>query len=830
MNKKEKILIVEDSDDGKIQSIVQELNKKGFKVKISDSSLIDKEIDDKMAATLSCIGDGVICTDIDGNITFMNSSAEILTEWRIGEAEGKNFDEVFKIINGNTDEKLESPVKLAKKTGKVSGLKNHTVLVLRSGIRKYISASLSPIKNDDGNMSGIVVVFRDISRIKQIEEYLIDERNNLKVYFENVPIGIVVVDENRVIKEVNSTFLNVHEQELGKVISSKLGESLYCQNSLENGCGNNPNCQRCDITKTIKRVFETGEPCKDMVVQHDEYINDERKSSWYKMNFIPIKISGRTNVMIVIDDITRMKLYEKALSESEQKMKKAKEAAEAASNAKSEFLANMSHEIRTPLNGVVGMIDLTLISELGDEQRENLKIAKSCANSLLKIINDILDFSKMEAGKLVLENINFNIRKLVEETIKAHSPAAANKELELNYQFASTIPENLIGDPNRLKQIFNNLINNAIKFTEKGEILFSAKVIDITNEQVEVKFSVEDTGIGMSKADMKNIFKSFSQIDCSISKKFGGTGLGLVISKQLVDMLGGRIWVESEEGKGSNFSFSIKFNKPNAISKHSVDDKINIENKKEIEVLLVEDNKINQTVMNKMLKEKNVSVDTANNGYEAIELYEKNYYDVILMDIHMPEMDGIEVTRRIRENERNEGRHTPIIAVTAYALEGDKERFLAMGMDEYICKPIKMEQLFNIINKVLDDKQEKNQYDFMNNIKLGEDGNIIILDDKRTNFQESDIPIFNQIYEKIRELKNVIAKNDFEGIEAIAHDIKKLSDQINAEELKGKAFKIELASRRGDLKEVIENLLSIVNALETYVKFINKNKKGGRKR
>lgn len=822
MNRAVKVLVIEDTEE-QIKNVVSELNSRGIKFKISEKAIISNEIDDKMVTTLSCIGDGVICTDIDGNITFMNSSAETLTKWKNGEAKGRNFDEVFNIVNGNTNEKLESPVSLAKKTGKVLGLKNHTVLILKNGNKKYISASSSPIKDDKGKISGTVVVFRDITRVKQIEEYLIDERNNFKSYFENVPIGIIIVDENRVIREVNSAFMKMHQKNLKRIVGSNVGESLNCRNSIEGACGNSYKCMQCDMRKIVKEVFESGIHRNNVIIKYDMDMSGMDVETWYKMNFIPVKVNGKINVMIVIDDITKLKLYEKVLSENQQKMKKAKELAETVNQAKSEFLANMSHEIRTPLNGVVGMIDLTLLSDLKNDQRENLEIAKSCANSLLEIINDILDFSKLEAGKMVIENVNFKIRELIEETIQAHSLEAANKGLELNYQFASRIPQNLVGDPNRLQQILNNLLNNAIKFTEKGEVLFSVKLVEEIENFVEIKFSVKDTGIGISKENVKELFKSFNQIDNSITKKFGGTGLGLVISKQLVDMLGGKMWVESEEEKGSTFYFTIKFKKSNDNIKDLKENKVVVEDNKQFRVLLVEDNKINQTVTYKMLMEKRYLVDVAGNGYDAIELHKKNVYDVILMDIHMPEMDGIEVTRRIRESEKKSNRYTPIIVVTAYALEGDRERFLAKGMDEYICKPIKMEQLFNKINQVVSNNNKvKKQHNIMSNIKLAKDGSIIIQEEKEMEFQESDIHIFNEIYEKIKQLKTVIAKNDFSGIEKIAHNIKKLSNEINAEELKSKAFKIELASRRGDLKEVIENLLSIVSALETYIRFVNK--------
>ncbi len=404
--------------------------------------------------------------------------------------------------------------------------------------------------------------------------------------------------------------------------------------------------------------------------------------------------------------IIRIELH-LALKRVQEELKKSKEIAEKAAGAKSLFLANMSHEIRTPLNGIVGMVDIMRQTQLDKEQLEYLDIIEISSDTLLMIINDILDFSKIEAGQIKFENIAFNIREEIDNVKKLLAYKIKQSEFDFSVKVSDSVPVLVMGDPLRLKQILINLLNNAFKFTEQGFVKLDISLEGIANNNYKLRFEIEDSGIGISQDNQKKLFRTFTQADTSTTRKFGGTGLGLAICKRLTHMMKGEIGVESELGKGSLFWFTAVF-EPVVSGKRPESPKAFVLTPDyHLNILLAEDNDINAKVAMLCVKRLGHKVTLAINGIEAVELFKEEHFDLILMDVHMPGMDGVEATQEIRriEKESGIGEGIPIIAMTANKFNDEVKLFLKSGMNDHLGKPFKPTELDAVIKKNLNLKE-----------------------------------------------------------------------------------------------------------------------------
>ena len=517
-------------------------------------------------------------------------------------------------------------------------------------------------------------------------------------------------------------------------------------------------------------------------------------------------------VLVSVLDVTSQR-------QAAEQMRLSMQTAEEASRAKSEFLANMSHEIRTPMNAIIGMTELALGTDPTAVQRDYLEGVQIAADTLLMLINDILDLSKIEAGKLALENVHLSLRETLGLTVRTLALRAREKGLELTCSVSPDVADALVGDPVRLKQILINLLSNAIKFTEQGEVGVDIDRQAESDEEVDLHIAVRDTGIGIPADKQQTIFEAFSQADSSTTRQYGGTGLGLSITSHLVQMMDGRVWLESEEGKGSTFHVTVRLGTRKPESPDGGPGPVaRIEELPSLRILLAEDNELNQKVAVGLLERAGHGVTVAGNGRETLALLERERFDVVLMDVQMPEMDGLEATAAIRERERETGGHVPIVGLTAHAMTGDRERCLMAGMDDYVTKPIGKDQLFAILGRLVAQEtgrsspppqEEPAAADVLDRDELWErvDGDVELFEHLRELFLRDSLSLR-------QTMREAIAGGDAESLAGAAHELKGMAANFAADVVTEAAQRLEFMGRGAKLDGAAEVHGELVRALD----------------
>lgn len=625
----------------------------------------------------------VIISDArSGAIVFSNSN--IATVWRHPLIPSKNVEEYGQWIGFHPDgrryEGKDWPLARSLVHGEI--INGEDTLVLRGdGTRGILCLRSAPVRDKRGEITAAVVICDDVTA----EREAFETARKLSAIVESSTDAITTTDQWGIVQSWNQAAENLFhitaEQTVGSSILALLPESHRAQEDqvrlqlIEKKSGS--------VTAPVDFVLKDGGTLHLMITM-----------------FPVLDGAGNvTSIARICRNITDLKRVEQARTILEVNER----AALAASKLKSDFLANMSHEIRTPLNGIIGMTDFLIDTPLTIEQRDYAQTAQASASSLLTIVNDILDFSKIEAGKLEIEALEFSLNTLLTETEKMFAPAARSKKVE----FRLDIPEfrsKVHGDPGRIRQILNNLLSNAIKFSENGQVALSAKTLMQDAHKIQVRFDVRDSGIGMSKETSEKLFEPFMQAEVSTTRKYGGTGLGLSIAKRLTDLMGGSISVQSELGQGSTFSLTLPFMIAGLEESVNATDGVAtspVLTRPTQRILVVEDNPVNQKIALAMLEKLGYRAHAVGNGKEAVEAIGRGRYDIVLMDCQMPEMDGYEASRTIRLAELGGQPAVTIIAMTANALKGDREKCLQAGMDDYVTKPIRLPELKGVIEKNL---------------------------------------------------------------------------------------------------------------------------------
>jgi two-component system, sensor histidine kinase and response regulator len=624
---------------------------------------------DLLVAALETLPIAVVTTDVRGIVRSVNAALTSLTGHTVEEAVGKP---VTLLSFETAEHSIRDILQTAIRSG--GPWRGEWVWRRKTGDPVTVEQTVTSITSPDGETLHVLVTIQEIAACKEAGDF---ER-----FFNLIPDLACIVSTDGYFKKVNPAWETTLGYTREEVLRTPMLEFIHPD----------------DLKRTVNEVAKQSREHRT-----NHFVNRYRcKDGSYRLfdwtTTFNRDVSSRFGVA---RDITEQRLSDESLRKSEEALQKAKDVAEGANRSKSEFLANMSHEIRTPMNGVIGLTDLALDTGLTFEQRGYLEGVKSSADSLLRILNDILDFSKIEAGKLEFETIEFDLSQTVEAMFKVLGVRAATKNLELACDLGADVPSRVLGDPGRLRQILINLTGNAIKFTERGEVLIRVERLSQSAQEVELHFSVKDTGIGIPLGKQQHVFSAFAQADGSSTRNFGGTGLGLTISSQLVGLMGGRIWLESEEGTGSTFHFSVRLGIAPAPPEPELWPGSGLLEGRS--VLVVDDNDTNRRILDKVLSSRGLKTTLADSGSAALEALKHaaetgNPFTLVVLDVHMPGMDGFTLAECIKADPQFSGAN--IALLTSGVKRGDADRCRDLGVSAYLVKPVGKMELLEALSRM----------------------------------------------------------------------------------------------------------------------------------